>query len=125
LLNFDYLLSAGDGLGLHYRLLAGFQISCALSLGAHALNCVHYISLLREECVSQIRRPLNIAGHPLHYVWKLYQPLNAWVPRLLCHGVRERFALQIFVSIHPLLKLDDLQWISRSGECLSKEWIGI
>jgi hypothetical protein len=81
--------------------------------------------LLREECIPQIRRPLDIAGHPLHYVWKLYQSLNAWVPRLLCHCIRQCFALQILVSIHPLLELDNFKWISRSGECLSQQWVGI
>jgi hypothetical protein len=66
---------------------------------------------------------LDIARRPLHHVWKLYQRLDAWVPRLLCHGVRQRFALQILVSIHPLLKLDNFNWISGSGECLSQKWI--
>jgi len=79
--------------------------------------------LLRQECVSQIRRPLDIAGHTLHHVWKLYQSLYAWVPRLLCHRVCQRFAFQILVPIHPLLKLDDLEWISGSSQRLSQEWI--
>src|SRR4029077_19056968 len=39
LLNFDYLLATGNCLGLHYRLGAGFEISCALRLRAHALDC--------------------------------------------------------------------------------------
>jgi hypothetical protein len=81
--------------------------------------------LLRQECVSQIRRPLHIAGHTLHHVWKLYQSLDAWVPWLLCHRVRQRFALQILVLVHPLLELDDLERISGSGECLSQELIWI
>jgi hypothetical protein len=81
--------------------------------------------LLRQECVSQVRRPLDIARHPLHHVWKLYQSLHAWIPRLLGHRVRQRFAFQILVLIHPLLKLDDLKWISGSGESLGKERVGI
>jgi hypothetical protein len=68
---------------------------------------------------------LDIAGHTLHHVWKLYQSLDARVPRLLCHGVRQRFTFQILVPIHPLLKLDDLEWISRSSQRLSQEWIRI
>jgi len=81
--------------------------------------------LLRQECVSQIRRPLDIAGHTLHHVWKLYQPLYAWVPRLLGHRIRQRFAFQILVSIHPLLKLDNFKWISGSSQRLSQERVGI
>jgi hypothetical protein len=81
--------------------------------------------LLCQECVSQVRRPLNIAGHALYNVWKLYQCLYAWVPRLLCHCVRQRFSLQILIVIHPLLKLNYFQGISRSGESLSQERIGV
>jgi hypothetical protein len=81
--------------------------------------------LLRQECVPQIRRPLHIAGHPLDYVWKFYQSLNTWVPRLLCHCVRDCFTLQILVSIHPLLELDNFKRVGRSGECLSQQWVGI
>jgi len=66
---------------------------------------------------------LDIARRPLHHVWKLYQRLDACVPRLLCHGGRQRFPLQILVLIHPLLELDNFQWVSGSGECLSQKWI--
>jgi hypothetical protein len=106
-------------------LRAGLKISCALSLRAHALNCIHHIRLLCQECVSQIRRPLDIARHALYYVWKLYQSLDAWVPRLFCHRVRQPFAFQILVPIHPLLQLDDLEWISRSSQRLCQKWIRI
>jgi hypothetical protein len=68
---------------------------------------------------------LNIARHPLNNIWKLYQTLDAGVPRLLCHRVRQRFALQILIVIHPLLKLNDFQWISRSGESLRQKRIGV
>jgi len=44
---------------------------------------------------------------------------------LLCHGVRQRFSLEILVSIHPLLKLPNFKWISRCGEDLSQKWIWI
>jgi hypothetical protein len=81
--------------------------------------------LLRQECVPQIRRPLDIAGHTLHHVWKLDQCLYAWVPLLLCHCVRQRLALQILVPIHPLLKLDNFKWISGSSERLSEERVRI
>jgi hypothetical protein len=66
---------------------------------------------------------LDIAGHTLHHVWKLYQSLYAWVPRLLGYRVPQRFAFQILVLSHPLLKLDDLEWISGSSQRLSQELI--
>jgi hypothetical protein len=96
-----------------------------LSFRTQALHCVHHIRLLCQECVSQVRRPLNISGHTLYNVWKLYQCLYAWVPRLLCHCVRQRFAFQILIVIHPLLKLNYFQWIGRSGERLRQQWIGV
>jgi hypothetical protein len=98
LLNFDHLLTAPGRtaphrLGLHDLLRTGFQISGALGLRAHALNCGHYVRLLRQECVSHVRGPLDVVGHTLHHVWKRYQSLDAWVPRLFCHRVRQRLAL--------------------------------
>jgi len=81
--------------------------------------------LLRQECVSQIRRPLDVAGHTLYYVWKLYHCLYAWVPLLFCHCVRQRFAFQILIPIHPLLKLDNFKRISGSSQRLSQERVGI
>ena len=125
MLNFDYLLAAGDRLGLHDRLGAGFKISCAMSLRTHALHCVHHVGLLGKERISHVRRPLDVARHPLNHVWKFYQRLDAWVPRLLCHCVRQRFAFQILVSIHPLLKLDNFKRIRGSSERLSQERIWI
>ncbi len=73
MLNLNHLLAAGHCLGLHYLLGASLQISRALSLAAHALDCVHDGRLLCQECISQVGRPLDIASHPLNNVWKHYQ----------------------------------------------------
>jgi hypothetical protein len=81
--------------------------------------------LLCQKRIPQVGCPLDIARHPLHHVRKLYQTLNAWVPRLLCHGVRQRFALQILIVIHPLLKLNYFERISGSSESLRQERIRI
>jgi hypothetical protein len=68
---------------------------------------------------------LNIAGHALHHIRKLYQALNAWIPRLLCHSFGQRFALQTLIVGHPLLKLNHFQWVSRSGERLRQKRVRI
>jgi hypothetical protein len=81
--------------------------------------------LLREKRVSQIGRPLDVACQSLNDVWSNGQGLDAGIPRLLGHSVRQCLVLQIFVSIHPLLKLDDFKRIRRSSQRLSKEWIWI
>jgi hypothetical protein len=89
------------------------------------LDCIHHVGLLGQECVSQVCHPLNIARHPLYHVWIFYQGLDARIPRLLCHSVRQRFALQILIVVHPLLKLNHFQWIGRGGKRLRQERIGI
>jgi hypothetical protein len=81
--------------------------------------------LLRKEGVTEIRCPLDIASHTLNHVRVSGQGLNAWVPRLLGHGIGQRLVFQIFISIHPLLKLNDLQWVSGGGEGLGQQRIGI
>jgi hypothetical protein len=51
--------------------------------------------------------------------------LNARFPRLFGNGIHQRLVLQIFVSFHPLLKLNDFKWISGRSERLSEERIRI
>jgi hypothetical protein len=53
------LLAAVHRLGFDFLLRARF--SGSLSLGPHALDCAHHVSLLRQESVPEIRRPLNVA----------------------------------------------------------------
>jgi hypothetical protein len=81
--------------------------------------------LLREKGVSQVRGPLDIPGHPLHHVWKCCHRLDAWIPRLLGHSIRQCLVLQVLVIRHPLLELDHFQWVSGSGQSLGEKRIGI
>jgi hypothetical protein len=41
----------------------------ALSLRAHALDRIHHVLLLREESVTEIRRPLDVVCQTLNCVW--------------------------------------------------------
>jgi hypothetical protein len=68
---------------------------------------------------------LDIASHALRDFWIPRHCLHARIPRLFCYSFGERFVLQCFVSLHPLLKLNDLQWVSGGGESLGKKRIGI
>jgi hypothetical protein len=81
--------------------------------------------LLRKECVSQVRRPLDIASHSLDDVRKCYQRLHTRIPWLLGHSIRKGFVLQVLVIRVPLLKLDHFQRVSGSGQRLGEQWIGI
>ncbi|HEY1843708.1 MAG TPA: hypothetical protein VGH05_02480, partial [Buttiauxella sp.] len=62
--------------------------------------------MLRQECISQIRRPLDISSHPLNHVWKRCHRLDARVPWLPGHCVRQCLVLQVLVIRVPLLKLN-------------------
>jgi hypothetical protein len=121
----DYLVAALNCFGLYFLLRTGFQGPFTFRLGPHPLDRIHDVRLLREERVSQIGRPLDVSGHSLDHVWSRGQSLDAWIPRLLGHSVCQCFVFQIFVPIHPLLKLNDLQWVRGSGQDLGEERIGI
>jgi hypothetical protein len=104
---------------------AGLQISRPLSLGTHALDCGKHIGLLRQERVAQFGRPLDVARQALHHIRNRDHGLNARIPWLFLHGIRQRFALQRLVPVHPLLQLNDLQRIGGSHQCLAQHRIGI
>jgi len=76
---------------------------------------------LREKRVSKIGRPLDVAGQPLDDIWSRRQGLDTGIPWLLGHGVSECFVFQSFISIHPLLKLNDFERISRSSQSLGEQ----
>ena len=79
----------------------------------------------REEGVAELGRPLDVVGQALDRVGQARHPLDAGVPRLLGHGVRQGLALQVLVLHQPLLKLDDLERVGGGHEDLSEELVGI
>jgi hypothetical protein len=89
------------------------------------LNRVHYVGLLGEKGVPQLRRPLDVAGHALQRFRIRGHRLNARLPWLFSDGIHQRLVLQIFVSFQPLLKLNDFEWISGRSERLGEERIRI
>ncbi|HXI39732.1 MAG TPA: hypothetical protein VNH83_07120 [Bryobacteraceae bacterium] len=125
MLDNDDFFSALDRLSFNNLLLARLQGSFALRFSPHALDCIHHILLLREKGVSEVGGPLDVACHALQSVWHTGHRLHAGVPWLFGHRISQRLALQIFVILHPLLKLDELQGISGSGESLGQERVGI
>jgi hypothetical protein len=85
----------------------------------------HYIGLLREERVPQIGRPLNITGHALQDFRSSGQRLYARIPILLCDCLGERLVFDRLVLRHPLLDLDNLERIRRSGQDVRQQLVGI
>jgi len=60
-LYYNNLFAAFHRFGLDCLLRTCLQISRALSLATHPLNCAHHVGLLREKSVTEIGRPLDIA----------------------------------------------------------------
>ena len=100
-------------------LLAGFESSRALGLGAHALDRVHHIGFLREESVSQLRGPSDIIAQLLDHVGHYHHGLDAGVPRLFFRCIGQRLALQVLILSHPLLELNDLERVGGSDQRLA------
>ena len=69
--NRDVRTAADDDLGIRS------QISVVISLAAFSLNGVHYVLLLRQECVSQVCRPAHIGSHHVQHRWEWQQRLHA------------------------------------------------
>ena len=92
---------------------------------AHALHRFHHVVLLRQECVAQVGRPLNVIRQELHHIRKRGQALDAGIPVLFFHGINERLVLQTRVFRQPLLQLHNFQWVSRSCKHLSKHRVRV
>jgi hypothetical protein len=123
-LNDDHFLVI-DRLGFDFLLRGRLQIASPLGFSAHALNRIHHVFLLRKKGVTQIRRPCHVLAQLFDDIRKSRQRLDARIVRQLGDRFGERFIFQRFVVRHPLLKLDDLQWISGSGQDLRNQRIGI
>jgi hypothetical protein len=124
-LNYDRLLTALHRLRFNLLLCAGLQLASALSLGPHALDCRHHISLLRQESVSEIRRPLNVFCQLFHDIRERSQSLNARIPRLLRYGISERLVFKARIFFHPLLELDDFDRVCGSSQRLRQKRVRI
>jgi len=62
---------------------------------AQALNGIHDVLLLRQECVAKVGGPANILIEPLQHVGQYHKALHAGVPSLLCRGVSKFLALKV------------------------------
>ena len=82
-----------DDFGFHFLLLGRLQIAFVLGFLAHALHCIHYVTLLRQKGVAQVRSPLNVTRKALHYFGETCESLNTWVPWLLRDSVGQFFVL--------------------------------
>jgi len=101
------------------------QASIGLRRRAQALDCRHYICLLRQKSVSQILGPPYVFVQAVQYVGKRDQRLHARIPGLLFRRVRQLSSAESRISQEPLLGFYDLKGISRGDQHLREEpvWI--
>lgn len=114
-----------DDFCFHLLLLSSFQVPFVLGFLAHPLYRIHNVVLLRQKSIPEISRPLDVVGEPLNHVRQGSESLNTWVPRFFRNRIRKRFVFEVFVLYQPLLQLNKLERIRRSGEYLSQHRIGI
>jgi hypothetical protein len=108
LFRFDYFR-------FYFLLFARFQVAGILCLLSHALHCIHHIRLLRQESIPEVRGPLDVIGQAFHQIGKRRHGLYTRIPRLLLHGIDERFVFQSLVFFQPLLELNEFQGVGGSG----------
>ncbi len=87
------------------------QVPRLLRPGAHGLNGVHHIRLLRQKRIAQVRGPANVMTENVQNIGKSDQCLNARIPVLLLSGVDPLSCRQIPVLLQPLLRVDDFERI--------------
>ena len=107
-----------DNRGFHFLLFVRLQVSFILGFLPHALHSVHHVGLLCEECIPKVGRPANIVGQTFHHFGQGGKRLNAWVPGLFRNRVGQLLIFECLVLLQPLLQLDDLERICRSGQDL-------
>ena len=69
------------------HLLVRLQVPLFLRLRAHALDGIHDVTLLRQECVAEFICPLDVVHQTFDDIRKRGHGLDAWVPRLLLYGI--------------------------------------
>src|SRR6266481_4819620 len=86
----------------------GLKITGFLRPLAHLLYGIHHILLLVVVSVGARRRPREVLVHISEDGWKCSERLDARVPGLLIHSLRQSVALHIRMRLHPSVGLDDL-----------------
>ncbi len=124
LLNNDDLLRFHD-FGFNFLLFRRFQVAGILGLFPHALDGIHHVRLLSQKGISQVSGPLDIIRQTFDHIGESGHGLDTCVPRLFLHSIDERLVFQIFVFLQPLLKLNKLQRVRRSGEHLGQHRVRV
>ena len=123
-LNHDDILVLNN-CGFNLLLFVRREGALFLGFGAHTLNRIHHVALLRQESISQVRGPLDVVRQLFHQIGKHRHGLYARIPVLLHRGICQRLVLETFVLRQPLLELNDFERIGGGHQRLAEQRIGI
>ena len=113
------------GGGLHLLLWGGLQLPGLLCLLPHALHRIHYILLLRQKRVAQVRGPGDVVVQALQHIREDRQGLDAGIPILLLRGLGEGGTGEPGIPLQPLEGLHHFQRIRGGHQKLAQQRIGI
>jgi len=94
-------------------------------LSPQILDRIHYVRLLPQKRIPQVGGPPDIAIQQRHHIRKRHQRLHARVPILLPRRLHQFPVTQVSILLQPLLRLNDLQWVSARHQYLAKQRIRI
>src|SRR5713226_4447911 len=106
-------------------LFIAVQVAGLVSLLTHRLDSVGHILLLVGVGVTKIGSPREVLVHVFKNRGKLCEGLYARVPGLFVDFFCQLFTLEVGMTLHPAVRLDNLGWIGRSGENLRNEGVWV
>src|SRR6267142_6361019 len=95
------------------------------SLLTQGLHGIGHILRLVYVCIAKRRRPRQVLVHVFKNRRELRQGLYARIPVLFVDFFGELVTLEIGMTLHPALRLDNLSWIRGSGENLRNERVRV
>ena len=114
---------------LHRHLAAriGVQFVGITGFTAQALHGIHHVGLLRQEGITQLGEPIEVAIHHFQNLRKSRQRFDARIPIVIFKRGNKRIAFQSFVfgTGRPAGRFDHLQRIGRRHENLGQQLIRI
>src|SRR5580704_1443615 len=117
--------SDGAALGRHLLLFVAVQLAGVPRLLPHRLNSISHILLLVGIGVAKGRSPRKVLVHVFKDRGKLRESLHARIPRLFVDFFGQLFTLEVGMTLHPAVCLDNLGRIRGRRENLGNQGVGV
>src|SRR5467141_2982919 len=101
------------------------QVASLVSLLTHRLDGIRHILLLVGIRVAKGGTPREVLVHVFKNRGKLCKGLHAWVPGLVVDFFGQLFTLEVGMTLHPAVRLDNLCWIRGSSENLRNQGVRV